>query len=225
MRREEGYSRVTPLRVLYRARRRGAGHPHELEDRDHRSVLDPPAGREAGHRESCLQSLGSFLIDDRYPSQTWLSPLVDVQFFLHQPRPYASFHGASQELTPTADAARASSRRLGSVSLEAEAGKLNEAMRGLLEAPDTSIAAHFLPVMRQILRSLCGGTGQVLPSWADPLALPTLRVSSFVTLLHTFQKLTSGVLTIPVDERDFLVLRAYAELVFDEDHTGVVRCV
>jgi hypothetical protein len=60
---------------------------------------------------------------------------------------------------------------------------------------------------------------------ADPLSLPTLRVSSFVTLLHVFQKAKEGVLPTTLDDKELNVLRAYADLAFDEDHVGVNRCV
>lgn len=58
---------------------------------------------------------------------------------------------------------------------------------------------------------------------ADPLSLPLLRVSSFVTLLHVFHKAKNGAQSTLVDDKELDVLRAYAELMFDEDHAGTVK--
>lgn len=45
-----------------------------------------------------------------------------------------------------------------------------------------------------------------------------------MTLLHVMQKAKDGVLpTTLMDDKELNVLRAYADLAFDEDHTGAVR--
>ncbi len=93
-------------------------------------------------------------------------------------------------------------------------------LRELQLASTTEIGNHFMTLMRQLFRSLTGGSGVYSSQFSDPYINEELRCQAFLTMLDLFGRLVPDVTFVRDGEErnvDMELLTSYTEFLFDEE--------